>query len=88
MVIQDDYTETDPLANWFFSLDLKDAYFHIQIFTNLLVHSRPVGCRGCASLSGSLRPGVTSVSLDGSPWEVFTILVPLGPEVPKARLHM
>ncbi len=49
MVIQDDYTETDPLANWFFSLDLKDAYFHIQIFTNLLVRSAHGVPRLCES---------------------------------------
>ncbi len=32
---KDDHFETDPLTNmpgdWFMSLDLKDAYFHIQI---------------------------------------------------------
>ncbi len=34
-VVQDDHFETDPRANmprvWFMSLDLKDAYFHIQV---------------------------------------------------------
>ncbi len=34
------------------------------------------------------RAGVTSVSLTRSPGRRFVVLVPLGPEVPRARLHM
>ncbi len=41
MAVQNDYIETDPLANMprglVLSLDLKDAYFHIQVAP----HHRP-----------------------------------------------